>query len=134
MREEYRITGRYKEIFKVFDGKEVSPDEVEDVLKTHESVTDAAVTSRPGRRGDGYFEPVAYVVCNKTVDAQELANHVARSLSAYKAPTGGVIFSDSIPRTGFGKIARRDLGQVPQGSLEYLAPVVAINGSYQLQT
>ncbi|KAH0010287.1 hypothetical protein KCU78_g10408, partial [Aureobasidium melanogenum] len=37
VREQYSITGRYKEIFKVFDGKEVSPVEVEEVLKTHKS-------------------------------------------------------------------------------------------------
>ena len=101
-------------------------------------MTDAAVTSRPGRRGDGYFEPVAYVVCSKmgdhNVTAQELASHVAKSLSAYKAPTGGVVWCESIPRTGFGKIARRELDQNSQASLEYLAPVVAIDGSYQLQT
>ncbi|CAD0081636.1 unnamed protein product [Aureobasidium vineae] len=133
-REEYRITGRYKDIFKVFDGKEVSPDEVEDVLKTHECVTDAAVTARPGRRGDGYSEPVAYVVCSKAVDQQELANYVASSLSAYKSPTGGVIFCESIPRTGFGKVSRRELEQIPRASaLEYLAPVVALDGHYKLQ-
>ncbi|KAH0274178.1 hypothetical protein KCU91_g5449, partial [Aureobasidium melanogenum] len=91
-REQYSITGRYKEIFKVFDGKEVSPVEVEEALKTHKCVIDAAVTARPGREGDGYSEPMAYVVCSKMVShevtAQELANHVAKSLSAYKAPTG----------------------------------------------
>lgn len=137
-REEYRITGRYKEIFKVFDGKEVSPEEVEDVLKTHEYVIDAAVTARTGRREDGYFEPMAYVVCSKMgghdVTAQELANHVAKSLSAYKAPTGGIVFCVSIPRTGYGKISRRELAQIPQGPLKYLSPVVAVNGGYKLQT
>lgn len=137
-RQEYCITGRYKEIFKAFDGKEVSPVEVEEVLKTHESVVDAAVTARPGRRDDGYFEPMAYVVCSKTVDcrvtAQELADYVAKSLSAYKSPTGGVVWCESIPRTGFGKIARRELDQIPRGSIEYLAPVVAVNGGYRLQT
>ncbi|KAI4725673.1 hypothetical protein E4T49_06550 [Aureobasidium sp. EXF-10728] len=133
-REEYRVTGRYKDIFKVFDGKEVSPEEVEDVLKTHESVIDAAVTARPGRRGDGYFEPVAYVVCSKAVDQQELANYVASILSAYKSPTGGVVAVDSIPRTGFGKISRRELSHIPRASsLEYLAPVVAVDGYYKLQ-
>ncbi|KAG9586833.1 hypothetical protein KCU97_g9065, partial [Aureobasidium melanogenum] len=137
-REQYSITGRYKEIFKVFDGKEVSPVEIEEVLKTHKCVIDAAVTARPGREGDGYSEPMAYVVCGKMVShevtAQELANDVAKSLSAYKAPTGGVVFCESIPRTGFLKISRRELEKIPRGSLEYLAPVVAINGSYQLQT
>lgn len=137
-RQEYCITGRYKEIFKAFDGKEVSPVEVEEVLKTHESVIDAAVTARPGRKDDGYFEPMAYVVCSKMVDrrvtAQELARYVAMSLSAYKSPTGGVVFCNSIPRTGFGKISRRELEQIPRGSAEYLAPVVAVNGGYILQT
>lgn len=137
-REEYCIAGRYKEIFKVFDGKEVSPEEVEDVLKSHKYVTDAAVTARAGRRGDGYFEPMAYVVCSNTNDhettAQELANHVAKSLSAYKSPTGGVVFCSSIPRTSFGKVSRRELDQIPRASLEYLAPVVAIDGDYRLQT
>ncbi|KAG9593399.1 hypothetical protein KCU97_g6124, partial [Aureobasidium melanogenum] len=81
-REQYSITGRYKETFKVFDGKEVSPVEVEEVLKTHKCVIDAAVTARPGREGDGYSEPMAYVVCStmvsRKVTAQELANHVAK--------------------------------------------------------
>ncbi|KAH0187527.1 hypothetical protein KCV03_g5612, partial [Aureobasidium melanogenum] len=34
VREQYSITGRYKEIFKVFDGKEVSPVEVEELTLT----------------------------------------------------------------------------------------------------
>lgn len=137
-REEYCIVGRYKEIFKAFDGKEVSPEEVEDALKSHRCVTDAAVTARAGRRGDGYFEPMAYVVCSKMDDhettAQELANHVAKSLSAYKSPTGGVVWCDTIPRTSFGKIARRELDDIPRGPIEYLAPVIAVEGGYRLQT
>lgn len=117
------ITGRYKEIFKV-DHEEVAPVEVEQVLLKHEGVEDVAVTSTEARDNPLYFEVKAYVVPSKVkkVVAQELVDFVAARLSPHKAPTGGVVMVDAIPRNPMKKVvARKLILQTPlPGSEGYL--------------
>lgn len=108
------ITGRYKETFKV-GTEEVAPEEIEALLLTSPGIADVAVTSTEARPGQGGLEPLAYVIATQeSMSAQEIVNFVADSLAAYKAPTGGVVFSESIPRTSFGKIQRAKLAALVQ--------------------
>lgn len=103
------VTGRFKENFKVGQN-EVCPEEVDSELMKHDAVKDVATTSTAGRRKQGDYEPIAYVVVpDPKVTGQELVDFVASRISSYKAPTGGVVFCERIPRTAFGKIQRRQL-------------------------
>ena len=117
------VTGRYKEVFKV-GTEEVAPVEVESTLLDHPAVKDAAVVKTPDRNDAAYNEVKAYVVSESGVDVtpQEIVNHVADNLSAHKAPTGGVSFTESIPRNAMKKVVRRDLEDIPAlpGSAEDL--------------
>ena len=117
------VTGRFKEIFKV-KYEEVAPVDVEDELVKHPSVADAAVTSTTARDNDMDCECVAYVVRGKDlqVTAQELVDYIALRLSHHKAPTGGVVFCESIPRNSMGKIVRHQLigRQALPGSAKYI--------------
>ncbi|KAF2967575.1 hypothetical protein GQX73_g5991 [Xylaria multiplex] len=121
------VTGRFKEIFKV-KSQHVSPVEVEDELRKHELIADAAVTSVTSRGDDGDDECLAYVVRRAGGDqpdltAQDVVDFVASRLAPYKAPTGGVIFCDRILRNDNGKVMRRRLGELQEGpgSARYLS-------------
>ncbi|USW54864.1 Putative AMP-dependent synthetase/ligase, AMP-binding enzyme domain, ANL domain-containing protein [Septoria linicola] len=118
------ITGRYKEIFKVAS-KEVSPDEVENVLMQLPAIEDAAVTPVPARHDENELEVRAYVVPkdkSAPIAAEDVAIFVAEKLSRHKVPTGGVIFCDQIPRNAMKKVVRRKLNELValKGSREWL--------------
>ncbi|RCI12543.1 hypothetical protein L249_0294 [Ophiocordyceps polyrhachis-furcata BCC 54312] len=120
------VTGRFKEIFKV-KSQHVSPSEVEDELRKHPSIADAAVTSVQARVGGGDRECIAYVVREKEgrgdgLTAHEVLDFVASRLASHKAPTGGVVFCERILRNDNGKIMRKKLAGISPlaGSAEYL--------------
>lgn len=87
----------------------MAPAELEAVLRSHNAVTDAAVTGVPHPiHGEA---PKGFVVLKndvrvKTDDIQEF---VAARVAAYKRLTGGIVVVDSIPKTASGKILRRVL-------------------------
>lgn len=89
---------------------QVSPSEIETVLKQHDQIADAAVAGV--LRADGITEvPRAYVVRKIGADAQaltaEAVYHFSRTrLASYKALDGGVVFVGHIPRTASGKVQR----------------------------
>lgn len=117
------VTGRFKEIFKV-KYEEVAPVDVENELMKHPSIVDAAVTSTTARDNEADHECLAYVVRGKDsqVTAQEVVDYVASRMAHHKAPTGGVVFCESIPRNAMGKIVRRQLSgrQALPGSAKYI--------------
>jgi long-chain acyl-CoA synthetase len=92
----------------IVSGFNVYPVEVEDVLREHPSVADAAVVGEPNpRTGEAV---VAYIVAadGQTVDEGALAAHAARALARYKCPTRYEVV-DTLPRTLAGKLLRREL-------------------------
>ncbi|EGX91265.1 AMP-binding enzyme, putative [Cordyceps militaris CM01] len=107
------LLGRFKEIFKV-RYEEVSPTEVESVLLQNGDVTDALVTSTQARDDDKDRECLAYVVrrADAQLTAQQVVDFVASKLAAHKAPTGGVLFCDKIPRGTMGKPLKSELDNV----------------------
>ena len=89
---------------------QVSPSEIETILKQHDQIADAAVAGV--HRADGITEvPRAYVIRKAGAEAEKLTAeavyHFAGSrLARYKALDGGVVFVDHIPRTASGKVQR----------------------------
>jgi acyl-coenzyme A synthetase/AMP-(fatty) acid ligase len=65
---------------------------------------------------DGSTEvPRAYVVCalgQARPTADEISALALKNLASYKALDGGVIFVESLPRTGIGKPHRSKLSQL----------------------
>jgi acyl-CoA synthetase (AMP-forming)/AMP-acid ligase II len=88
-------------------GLKVFPAEVEEVLRLHPDVQDAAVIGAPDDRlGE---VPWAFVVFGGTgVEARVLDEHCRRHLAPYKVP---VRFEavDALPRNEAGKVLHRDL-------------------------
>jgi malonyl-CoA/methylmalonyl-CoA synthetase len=94
--------GRAKELI-ISGGYNVYPREVEDALRTHPGVGDAAVVGRPDPE---WGEAVtAFVETDGTVSADELRRHVADQLAAYKRPKTVVVLEE-LPRNALGKVQK----------------------------
>jgi len=92
----------------VTGGENVLPAEVEEVLRAHPEVADAAVV---GRADPEWQETVTAVVVLRggaEVSADELRTHCGGSLAGYKVPKR-VEFVSALPRTAAGKLIRREL-------------------------
>ncbi len=92
----------------VTGGENVLPTEVEEVLRSHPEVADAAVI---GRADPEWQEAVTAVVVlrgDARVSAAELRSHCGGSLAGYKVPKS-VEFVSELPRTASGKLIRREL-------------------------
>ncbi len=115
------ITGRLKEMINR-GGVKVSPQEVDDVLRAHPGVVQAATFAIPHVR---YGEEVASaVVLNESamVTASELRRFVATRLAAFKIPNQ-VLIVDAIPLGPTGKPQRHRLAE--QLGLAHSKPVPA---------
>jgi malonyl-CoA/methylmalonyl-CoA synthetase len=100
------IRGRDSDLI-VSGGFNVYPVEVEDVLLTHPSVAEAAVTGTPS---DEWGEAVtAWVVADgHPPSTEDLMAYVAGLLAPYKRPRL-FHFVDELPRNAMGKVRRTDL-------------------------
>jgi len=101
------LEGRVKEMIKT-GGITVIPAEIEDVLLGHPHVSDAAVVGVPDER---WGEAVhAFVTLSPGASALEveLMSFCRERLTGYKRPKVIHILPE-LPRTGIGKIARRQL-------------------------
>jgi len=89
-------------------GENISPEEVEDVIRTHRKVEDAAVIGVPD--DEWGEEPKAIVVLkdgqNSTPD--EIMEHCRSQLAGFKRPRS-VVFVASLPRNPMGKVLRHQL-------------------------
>jgi acyl-CoA synthetase (AMP-forming)/AMP-acid ligase II len=96
-------------------GLKVFPDEVEEVLRRHPAVREAAVAGVPDARlGE---VPYAWIVAadGEPVDGAALATWCREHLAPYKIP---VEFraADKLPRSDLGKLLRRELRASVEGS------------------
>ncbi|MEP7160487.1 MAG: AMP-binding protein [Dermatophilaceae bacterium] len=100
------ITGRLKELI-VTGGFNVSPVEVENVLRTHPRIRDLAVVGIPSpEHGE---EVVAAVIVDGTLPpTEEVRAWAKHHLAAYKVPRRFVAV-DALPTNLLGKVVRRDV-------------------------
>ena len=89
-------------------GLKVFPDEVEEHLREHPAIADAAVAGVPDDRlGE---VPWAFVVLEPglTIDGDALREWSRPRMAAYKVPAGVTIVGE-LPRNEIGKLLRQDL-------------------------
>lgn len=99
-----RFVGRKKDIVRS-GGENISPAEVEDILKQHPGVMDAAVVGVPHPR---LVEAVAAVIVARADAApteDELIDYCGSRLAGYKKPRA-VMFVDELPRTPSQKVQK----------------------------
>ena len=97
-----RLLGRGSQCINT-GGEKVYPEEVEEVLKLHPSVADAAVVGVPDERFGEAVRALVEPAPGAAVDQAVLIDHVKERLAAYKAPKR-VISVPSINRAPNGKL------------------------------
>ena len=110
--EEYEhLLDRIKEMIK-YKGWSIAPAELEDLLFNNPHVFDAAVIGKPSIELDIGQIPKAFIILKPDskgkVSEKQIMDWVAERISAYKK-IREVEFVDDIPKSGSGKILRREL-------------------------
>lgn len=98
------IRGR-KKLFINISGNKVDPFEVENLLMTHEGITEAAVIGVPG--SGGREEVKAFIVAGG-LTRRDVVDFCRKKISDYKIPTK-IEFVDTLPRSPAGKVLRERL-------------------------
>ena len=109
------IVDRAKDII-IRGGENVASAEVEAALFEHPAVADAAAIAVPH---PVLGEEVGAVVCVRpgtAVTAEELRQHVAQRLAAFKVPAHVYFRTDALPRNPAGKVLKRELREEVTGS------------------
>jgi long-chain acyl-CoA synthetase len=101
------IVDRIKELI-ITGGFNVAPTEVEQVLRAHPSVADAAVVGLPSSRSGETVVAAVIPEAGEVVDSDSVRAFCRARLAAYKVPRK-IILVDSLPKSLLGKVLR---GQV----------------------
>jgi long-chain acyl-CoA synthetase len=101
------IVDRAKELI-IIGGFNVSPSEVEEVLRLHPAVTDAAVVGKPLQRGGEIVVAAVELEPGAQLDEEALRAHCRDLLAAYKVPRR-IVQIDDMPRSMLGKILRKQV-------------------------
>jgi fatty-acyl-CoA synthase len=104
-----RITGRIKEII-IRGGENISPREVEDVLRHHPVVSDVYVFGIPDEK---FGEEVAAAIRlnpGMTATAEEIMDFCQDKIAKFKIPRS-IRFVEEFPMTASGKVQRYKLRQ-----------------------
>jgi len=101
------IEGRLDDVI-VRGGENISPGEIEDLLRTHPAVADIAVYGVPSEEWGEEIAASVVLRPDTPADADELRTFVRERLRSTKAPTH-VEFRDELPYGETGKLLRRVL-------------------------
>ena len=101
------IVDRLKELI-ITGGFNVTPSEVEDALRAHPDVVDAAVVGLPSERGGEDVVAAVVLRPGATLDEDALREHSRGRLARYKVPRRIVAVAD-LPRSMLGKVLRKQV-------------------------
>jgi long-chain acyl-CoA synthetase len=102
-----RIVGRMKDMINV-NGMKVFPDEVDEVLMSHESILEAATIGLPDPERIERVKSYVVLQPGASLDAEAVQAWCAENLARYKIPRE-VAFLDELPKSSVMKILRREL-------------------------
>jgi fatty-acyl-CoA synthase len=100
------IDGRDDDMI-VSGGENVFPQEVEELLESHDSIKEAAVFGVEDEKFGQRLKAVI-VTKGKKLSEDEVKKYVKSNLAGYKVPRD-VEFIDELPRTSTGKVLKREL-------------------------
>jgi long-chain acyl-CoA synthetase len=104
------IVDRKKDLLKP-GGKQVWPREVEEVIASHPSVVEVGVAGVPDERLGEAVKAWVVLRAGQTPTVDELRAYCKQSLAAYKVPKQ-IVFVNSLPKSGVGKVLRRELAHL----------------------
>jgi long-chain acyl-CoA synthetase len=102
-----RIVDRIKEII-ITGGFNVAPSEVEEALRAHPDVVDAAVVGLPSERNGEDVVAAVVLRPGATLDADAIRDFARETLTAYKVPRT-IMSVDELPKSLIGKVLRRQV-------------------------
>lgn len=102
----FTIVDRKKDMI-IVSGFNVFPNEIEEVLVSHEGILEAAAVAAPS---DSTGEMVKVFVVRKdpSLTERDVIEHCTELLTNYKRPKV-VVFLDELPKTNVGKVLRKEL-------------------------
>jgi acyl-CoA synthetase (AMP-forming)/AMP-acid ligase II len=100
------ILDRLKDMI-ISGGLNVYPHEVEDVLTRHPGIAEACVVGIPDEKWGEAVHAVV-VAADAGLDADAVLQHAREHLAGYKRPKS-VEFVEALPKTSYGKIAKREV-------------------------
>jgi malonyl-CoA/methylmalonyl-CoA synthetase len=108
----YRILGRDSVDIIKSGGYKISALEIEEVLRSHDSVTDCSVVGLPDEEW-GELVAAALIVNDMTIDLKELGSWLRQKMPAYKTPRRFVLVDD-LPKNAMGKVVKSDVKKLFQ--------------------
>ncbi|TFB17958.1 long-chain fatty acid--CoA ligase [Microbacterium sp. 3H14] len=102
-----RIVDRIKELI-ITGGFNVAPTEVENVLRQHPKVADAAVVGLPSEHSGEEVVAAIVVDPGTDIDVEEIRDFARSILTPYKVPRR-VFVVDELPKSLIGKVLRRQV-------------------------
>uniref|UniRef100_A0A1B6EFD6 AMP-dependent synthetase/ligase domain-containing protein n=1 Tax=Clastoptera arizonana TaxID=38151 RepID=A0A1B6EFD6_9HEMI len=109
----FYITERIKELIKV-KGFQVPPAELEEVLRSMPGIKDAGVFGMPDKKSGEV--PIAFIVkSTKALSASDVKEFMFKKVAPFKQ-LSDVVFVETIPKSGSGKILRREMLKIYKDS------------------
>ena len=102
-----RIVDRIKELI-ITGGFNVAPTEVENALRQHPRVEDAAVVGLPSEHSGEEVVAAVVVTPGSDIDVEEIRGSVRDILTPYKVPRR-IFVVDELPKSLIGKVLRRQV-------------------------
>jgi acyl-CoA synthetase (AMP-forming)/AMP-acid ligase II len=104
------LAGRGDDII-IRGGENISPEEVEDVLRSHPKVDEAAVIGVADPEWGQELRAVVALKKGEVATGEELIEFSRSRLAGFKRPSS-VIFVEALPRNPMGKVLRKELRQI----------------------
>ena len=106
----YFLAGRSSDMI-IRAGENISPEELENVIREHPGVEDVAVIGVPDETWGE--EPRAVVIPKKGVNVteDEIMEYARKNLASFKRPRT-VVFVDDLPRNPMGKLVKKQIREL----------------------
>ena len=106
----YKILGRDSVDIIKSGGYKISALEIEEVLRTHPEINDAAVVGIPNEEW-GELVVAAVVAKNINLDSKELNEWIRGMMASYKTPRNYLIVNE-LPRNAMGKVTKNEVKEL----------------------
>jgi acyl-CoA synthetase (AMP-forming)/AMP-acid ligase II len=106
------ITGRASDMY-ISGGSNVYPREIEEALLLHPAVAEACVVGVPHEKWGETGMAVLVLEAGANVSPEGLFAHLDGRLAKYKWPTGFLFWAE-LPKSGYGKVSKRDVKRLLQ--------------------